>query len=59
MQLAKQASALEMHLYDEAMNAAIAGDRTRSDRLQRIAERALRRYERRYQALRGKQSKRP
>jgi hypothetical protein len=55
--LAKQALRLRDLLYNQAMDAAIAGDRNRADRLERISQRALARYGRRFDAYCRQQSR--
>jgi hypothetical protein len=48
--LAEQAFRLHDRLYNASMTAAIRGDRTTSDRLNLVAQKAFMRYERRYHA---------
>lgn len=50
--LAQEASDLHGRLYYESVAAAVAGDLSRYQRLRRLQERAMSRYERRYAALR-------
>ena len=57
--LALEASVLMKRLYDMAMDAAIHRDAQLCYRLERLAERARCRYERRFNALRREQSNTP
>lgn len=52
LHLVQQALQLHDALYSRSMDAAIQGDRDLSDRLARIANRALARYSRRFHAYR-------
>lgn len=55
--LEQQALRLRDLLYNQCMDAAIAGDRNRADRLERISQRALARYGRRFNAYSRQQSR--
>lgn len=50
--LAQQASDLQLRLYYEGVAAAVAGDADRHQRLLRLQQRAMSRYERRLAAIR-------